>query len=97
MHVPPEDPIGVRNGAFASAAEANLLLSKLGAAGVTATFYGHIHSYYAYSNAGIPAIITGGGGAIPEKMDTIGRHFMAVDVDPAQRTVESALVPVDTR
>jgi 3',5'-cyclic-AMP phosphodiesterase len=95
MHVPPQDPIGTRNGAFASAAEANLLLSKLGKARVTATFYGHIHSYYAYENAGIPAIITGGGGAIPERMDTIGRHYMAVDIDPGKRLVESALIPVD--
>jgi 3',5'-cyclic-AMP phosphodiesterase len=95
MHIPPQDPIGTRNGAFASSAEANLLLSKLGKAHVTATFYGHIHSYYAYENAGIPAIITGGGGAIPERMDTIGRHYMAVDVDPANRRVESALIPVD--
>lgn len=95
MHVPPQDPIGTRAGAFASNAEANLLLSKLGRAQITATFYGHIHSYYAYENAGIPAIITGGGGAIPERMDTIGRHFMAVDIDPRTRRVESALVPVD--
>jgi len=95
MHVPPQDPIGTRAGAFSSNAEANKLLSKLGAAGVTATFYGHIHSYYAYENAGIPAIITGGGGAIPERMDTIGRHFMTVDIDPARRTVASSMVAVD--
>lgn len=95
MHVPPQDPIGTRNGAFASSAEANAFLLKLGKAHVTATFYGHIHSYYAYENAGIPAIITGGGGAIPEKMDTIGRHYMAVDIDPAKRSVESALIAVD--
>lgn len=95
MHVPPQDPIGTRAGAFASTAEANRLLNKLGRAQVTATFYGHIHSYYAYENAGIPAIITGGGGAIPERMDTIGRHFMGVDIDPGRRTVEPTLIAVD--
>lgn len=95
MHVPPQDPIGTRAGAFASNAEANLLLNKLGTAKVTATFYGHIHSYYAYENAGIPAIITGGGGAIPERLDTIGRHFMGVDIDPGRRTVEPTLIAVD--
>ena len=95
MHVPPQDPIGTRAGAFASNAEANKLLNMLGKAQVTATFYGHIHSYYAYENAGIPAIITGGGGAIPERMDTIGRHFMTVDIDPSRRLVESSMVAVD--
>jgi hypothetical protein len=31
---------------------------------VDGTFYGHIHSYYAFANAGIPPTSSGGGGAI---------------------------------
>lgn len=94
-HIPPLDPIGTRNGAFASRLEANKLLSLLAAGHVDTTFYGHVHSYYAYSNAGIPAYITGGGGAIPEQLDGIGRHYLTVDVDPAAQTSQVAMVRVD--
>ncbi len=80
MHIPPIDPIGVRNGCFASRAEASKMIGKLAEAGVDLTVYGHIHSYYEFENAGIPAFISGGGGAIPERFDNMGRHFMVFDV-----------------
>ena len=79
-HFPAVDPIGVRAGSFRSAHEAHKLLGRLAEGRVDITFYGHIHSYYAFSNAGIPAYISGGGGAIPERWDGIGRHFLTVDV-----------------
>lgn len=79
-HYPPHDPVGVRNGSFRSGTEANKLLGRLAKGNVDMTFYGHIHSYYAFANAGIPAYISGGGGAIPERWDGIGRHYLAVDV-----------------
>jgi Icc protein len=94
-HIPPLDPIGTRNAAFASRLEANKLLSLLASGHVDTTFYGHIHSYYAYSNAGIPAYISGGGGAFPEQLDGIGRHYLTVDVDPDLQTVQVAVVRVD--
>ncbi len=95
MHIPPIDPVGGRNGGFANRAEANKLLAKLADGGVDLTFYGHVHSYYAYSNAGIPAYVTGGGGAIPERLDGVGRHFLTVDVDPRTQRVQVALARVD--
>ncbi|HWA74218.1 MAG TPA: metallophosphoesterase [Polyangiaceae bacterium] len=95
MHVPPLDPSGIRNGAFSSRAEADKLLARLGRGRVATTFYGHIHSYYAFENAGIPAFISGGGGAIPERFDNIGRHFLVVRVDPEAHAVTSRIVRVD--
>ncbi|MDI1482521.1 metallophosphoesterase [Polyangium sp. y55x31] len=95
MHIVPIDPVGSRNGSFASRAEADKLLSQLARGGVDLTFYGHIHSYYAFENAGIPAHITGGGGAIPERMDGIGRHFLTVDVIPPGVFEQVAIVRVD--
>jgi Icc protein len=95
MHVPPLDPIGVRNGAFASRNEAAKLLGRLAQAGVDLTLYGHIHSYYSFDNAGIAAHISGGGGAIPEKFDDIGRHFLVVDADPREGRLEVRIVRVD--
>jgi predicted phosphodiesterase len=80
MHIPPLDPTGVRNGAFASRNEATKLLSQLARGGVDLTIYGHVHSYYHFQNAGIPAHISGGGGAIPERFDALGRHFLDVAV-----------------
>jgi len=95
MHIPPIDPVGTRNGSFASRAEADKLLSMLAGGGVDLTVYGHVHSYYVYENAGIPAYITGGGGAIPERMDGIGRHFVVVDVLPGQSFSQVAVVRID--
>ncbi len=94
-HIPIVDPIGVRNGAFASRNEAAALLAKLANGKLDLTLYGHVHSYYSFSNAGIPSFISGGGGAIPEQFDGVGRHFLAVEVDPAQGVRTVSLVRVD--
>ncbi|MGK3967459.1 metallophosphoesterase [Sorangium sp. So ce118] len=95
MHLAPLDPVGTRNGAFASRAEANKLLTMLADGRVDLTLYGHIHSFYAFENAGIPAYISGGGGAIPERLDGIGRHFVTVDVEPPGKIAQVAVVRVD--
>jgi predicted phosphodiesterase len=95
MHIPPLDPIGVRNGAFANRAESAKLLGRLATSGVDLTLYGHIHSFYRFDNAGIPAFISGGGGAIPERFDHIGRHFLVVDVDPRTSVFSTSIVRVD--
>jgi Icc protein len=96
MHIPPLDPIGVRNGAFASRSEAAALLARFAEAGVDLTLYGHIHSYYSFDNAGIPALISGGGGALPERFDEVGRHFLVIDVDARRGVLGSRIVRVDT-
>ncbi len=96
MHIPPLDPVGTRNGAFASRAEASRLLGLLAEANVDLTLYGHVHSFYAYANAGIPAYISGGGGAVPERLDGIGRNFLTIDVDPARGAITNVgLVRID--
>jgi predicted phosphodiesterase len=95
MHIPPLDPTGVRNGAFASRNEAAMLLGRLAEGGVDLTLYGHIHSFYEFDNAGIPAFISGGGGAIPERFDDIGRHFMVIDVGADRGIVGTRVVRVD--
>ncbi len=95
MHIPPIDPIGVRNGSWASRSEAAKLLVKLGEGRVDLTLYGHVHSYYSFDNAGIPAFISGGGGAIPERFDRIGRHFMVFDIDAAQGVLDQSVIKVD--
>jgi len=94
-HVPPLDPVGVRNGGFSSRSEAARLLAKLADGGVDLTLYGHIHSYYRFENAGIEAHISGGGGAVPERLDGIGRHYLAVDIGPDDGTLGSQVVEID--
>ena len=54
MHIPPLDPVGLRNGGFGSRHEAGKLVAKLAAGNVDLTVYGHIHSYYRFDNASIP-------------------------------------------
>lgn len=95
MHIAPIDPVGARNGSFASRNEATKLLTQLAAGGVDLTLYGHIHSYYAFENAGISAHISGGGGALPERMDGIGRHFLTVDVRPPGKIEQVGVIRVD--
>lgn len=95
MHVPPRDPIGLREVAFASRNEASQLLARLAGGAVDLTLYGHIHSYYRFENAGIPAYISGGGGSHQERFDGIGRHFLVVDVEPLAGTTSVRVVRVD--
>jgi len=95
MHIPPLDPIGVRGGGFASKNEAAKLLTRLANGKVDLTLYGHIHSYYGFENAGIPAHISGGGGAIPERFDNVGRHFLVVDVSAEGGVSNVQVVEVD--
>lgn len=94
-HYPLSDPVGSRSASFRSRKEASSILSDLAEGNVDVTFYGHVHSFYAFSNAGIPAYISGGGGAWPERWDGVGRHFLVVDVDPATADVEVGIVRVD--
>lgn len=93
-HIPPLDPAGDRNGAFASRAEAHRLVAKLAEHGVDLTIYGHVHTYEEYANAGIRAIISGGGGAIPQRLDEIGRHFLVIEVNPATQAFQTEVVRV---
>jgi len=95
MHVPPRDPYGLRELAFADRNEAAKLLARLATGGVDLTLYGHIHSYYHFENAGIPAYISGGGGSHPERFDHIGRHVLVVSADPASQTLQVEVVRVD--
>ena len=67
-HVPLLDASGVRSGAFRSRNEAARVLQMLAERDVDALFFGHVHSYYAYELAGVPAYISGGGGAVPSGM-----------------------------
>ena len=95
MHIAPIDPTGVRNGSFASRAEAAKLIGTLATGRVDLTVYGHVHSYYAFENAGIPAFISGGGGAVPERFDNVGRHFMVFEIDSELGLLAHQKIEVD--
>jgi predicted phosphodiesterase len=94
-HIPPIDPVGIRSGSFRSKNEAYKLLAILAGANVDSTFYGHVHAYHPFSNAGIPAYITGGGGGKPEQFVGFKRHFLKVTVNPAAQTTAVSKVDVD--
>ena len=94
-HVPLFDAAGLRSGAFRSRNEAARLVNLLAEGDVDALFFGHVHSYYAYGLGGIDAYISGGGGAIEEELDGIGRHYLTVDLDPATGIEDVGLVRID--
>ncbi len=83
-HMPPIDPVGVRYGSFRSTRDGQRLLGELVDGQVDLTLYGHIHTFIEYDNGGIPAFISGGGGAQPMKGDGIDRHFLVVHFDATQ-------------
>lgn len=80
-HFPPIDPVGIRYGGFRSADDARRLLARLVKGNVDLTLYGHIHTFIEFENAGIPAFVSGGGGADPMAWDDINRHFLVIDFD----------------
>jgi len=84
----PVDPFGTRYGACRSSRDGYRLLARLAEANVDLTPYGHIHTFLEFDNRGIPAYITGGGGADPMVGDGIDRHFLVVAFDEAVRSVE---------
>lgn len=86
-HVPPIDPVGIRDGAFRSADDGHRLIERLVEGGVDLALYGHIHTYTAFDHGGIRAFISGGGGALPERWDGIDRHFLMIAIDPVANTV----------
>lgn len=77
-HIPPLDPVGARYGGFRSADDGRRLLTRLLQGNVDLTLYGHIHTFVEFENAGIPAFISGGGGARPMTWDGLDRHFLVV-------------------
>ena len=82
-HFPPIDPVGIRYGAMRSTRDGHRLLSRMVDADVDLTLYGHIHTYVAFDNAGIPAYISGGGGAEPQvRLDDFDRHFLEIELGP---------------
>jgi predicted phosphodiesterase len=80
-HIPLLDPDGTRGGAFASRLEAAEILSSLKTHRVDLLLYGHVHTYRYFHQAGIPTIISGGGGSIPMRLDGIGRHYVVFELD----------------
>ncbi|MEO8702873.1 MAG: metallophosphoesterase [Kofleriaceae bacterium] len=86
-HIPPIDPLGIRYGSFRSTRDAHRLLERLVEGRVDLTLYGHIHTLIEFENAGIPAFVSGGGGAQPMKGDGIDRHFLVIDFDGPLQTV----------
>lgn len=88
-HVPLLDQSGFRAGAFRSRNEAARVIQELSARSVDAIFFGHVHSYYAFSLGDVPSYISGGGGAIPERLDGIERHYLRVNLIPdAERPID---------
>lgn len=87
-HIPLIDSSGIRNGGFASHLEAERVLAMLTRRGVDLTVYGHVHSFEAFSNAGIPAYISGGGGGTDNAFDGIGDHILVLDIDPIAHRID---------
>jgi predicted phosphodiesterase len=95
-HFPPIDPSGARDGSYRSRRDGHRLLGKLARGGVDLTLFGHVHTFLAYENAGIPSFISGGGGARQEQWDGIStRHFLVVDISAGDGVEAVALRRVE--
>ncbi len=94
-HVPLFDPSGLRSGAFRSRNEAASIIARLAEARVDGIFFGHVHSFYAYSLGGTYTWISGGGGAIEERLDGIERHYLVLNLTPGEDLRDVSMVRVD--
>ena len=94
-HIPALETLGIRSGQWNSRREAWRFVALAEEHGVDALLFGHIHSFSEYALGGVPTFISGGGGARPEKLDGIERHFLRVHVSPAQGTLRVEVVRVD--
>ena len=90
-HLPILDVDGTRSGAFASRLEAAELLSALAKGGVDLLLYGHVHTYRSFRQAGMAAVISGGGGSIPMRFDGVGRHYVIFELDASRRLISHRL------
>ena len=86
-HIPIIDPDGSRGGAYASRLDGAHLLGQLKQYRVDYLIYGHVHTYRQFSQANIPALISGGGGSIPMRLDGIGRHYVIFSVQAKEQTL----------
>ncbi len=78
-HIPAVEASGIRSGQWNSRREAARFVALARQHAVDLLLFGHIHSYDAYELAGIPTYISGGCGAIEEKLDGIDRHYLRID------------------
>jgi DNA repair exonuclease SbcCD nuclease subunit len=86
-HIPPLDPDPVRQGGLSSVHEGEALLAMLARRGVDLALYGHLHTFVATHQAGIPTWVSGGGAVSNTRLDDLGRHILFVELDPADGAV----------
>lgn len=79
-HIPATESFGVRSGQWNSRVEARRFVASTAAAGVDLILFGHLHTLDRYELAGVPTVISGGAGAIEERLDGIDRHVLEVRV-----------------
>lgn len=95
-HIPPLEPWGSRNHAFATREDGLRFVQALADGNATQFFAGHIHALDQWTMGGIPAVITGGGGGQVESTAAEGHHFLKLVVDPlAARPVAFDVVRLD--
>ncbi len=80
-HIPATESFGVRSGQWNSRVEARRFVGSTSAANVDLLLFGHLHTLDVYELAGVPTVISGGAGAIEERLDGIDRHFLSVRVE----------------
>lgn len=80
-HIPATESFGVRSGQWNSRVEARRFAGSTAAANVDLLLFGHLHTLDVYELAGVPTVISGGAGAIEERLDGIDRHVLSVRVE----------------
>ncbi len=80
-HIPATESFGVRSGQWNSRVEARRFAGSTAAANVDLLLFGHLHTLDVYELAGVPTVISGGAGAIEERLDGIDRHILSVRVE----------------
>lgn len=77
-HIPSTEFFPLRSAQWDSRREAHRFVASALEGKVDLLLFGHVHTYDAYELGGIPTFISGGGGASPELLDNVGRHYLRV-------------------
>ena len=94
-HIPAIEPLGIRAGQWNSPREARKFVGLGLEYGLDQLLFGHIHSHDAYSLGGIPTQISGGCGAIEERLDGIDRHYLRLRALPSRGTLRVEVVRIE--
>lgn len=94
-HIPAIESLGIRGGQWNAPREGRKFVGIAIQERVDLLLFGHIHTHDAFSLGGIPTHISGGCGAIEERLDGIDRHYLRIHASPSRGTLSVEVIRIE--